>query len=388
MQEPCAPVAGYITNYLNTNTADGCLDGLGLIDADKANHARATYFIARSASMSSFIYGSPATASPTSTQLSGIGGNPPVRIISQSAGFECTAMGCTGNYDEVDRDADNYVYFTSVPFFKSAGNQGASNGFITSPGRALNLITIGNYMDSDPPAGSPAWTIRGTSSFVDPPNTKNMKPEFSGPGSNISAGTNINNTANAVASGTSYSAPHLAGIAADLTQAYTAAVLRPDIVRADFMVGAIDGIAPDRAHVGFNGVDALSAAYNNTWFWWATFNTDWVNLCNNDGIPDDALSVDVAVTGGNYNAFALSWFTRGTYTYAHKADAHPIGADFDITVTNLATGQLWSSASFDDPFELIAFFAPSSGTYRVRIRRVTNRDTASIAKLALVHKYW
>lgn len=71
------------------------------------------------------------------------------------------------------------------------------------------------------------------------------------------------------------------------------------------LVGAIDGLAATGTagtaedQVGRVGVDALSAAYNNSWFWWEGLNADWTNRCNNDGTSNDStLTVDVNVTQG------------------------------------------------------------------------------------------
>ena len=79
---------------------------------------------------------------------------------------------------------------------------------------------------------------------------------------------------------------------------------------------------------------------------------------------------------------------RGTYTYNHRNDAHPIGQDLDLRVYDPNGNWVGSSASWDDPFEVVDFTPNVSGYYTFKIKRYANRDTSSAVRMGLYVNYY
>src|SRR5690606_30200791 len=73
---------------------------------------------------------------------------------------------------------------------------------------------------------------------------------------------------------------------------------------------------------------------------------------------------------------AIAWNNRGTYTFDHRTDAYPMGLDFDLQIYDPSFNLVGTSHSFHNPYEVVSFTAPASGTYTVRINRFANRDTS------------
>lgn len=136
-----------------------------------------------------------------------------VDIINFSGGFSTGSI-----YHSIDRELDLFIYNTKILFVKSAGNSG---GNITSPGKAYNVITVGNTATKLKPevVASLPYYMFTSSNYVEPYLTN--KPEISAPGRFI--GTFIGTASSGrviYSTGTSFSAPHITGILAQLVQKY------------------------------------------------------------------------------------------------------------------------------------------------------------------------
>jgi hypothetical protein len=273
-------------------------------------------------------------------------------------------------YTIIDRDWDNYVYANLVTAFTSAGNTGTSTAFVRTPAKALNVVSVGNYNDA-------TNRIARNSSYRDP-QTKNMKPELSLPGTNITAG-------GFSSSGTSFATPHAAAFAADLMSAWSWYRLRPYLVKAALLAGASKAIRGGVDRVGVGGPDFWRTFYGGQGYWWSGTNAAFAGFDAADPLPRNGY-VDVLQTlpasRANVRA-ALVWLNRGSYTYDHRAAAHAIGMDFDLAVFDPNGRRIASSSAFDNPFELVSFNTTVGGAYRFRIARTANRDTRSAVKMAL-----
>ncbi len=332
---------------------------------------------------------------PTGTQLAGLNGNPPVRIISSAWGGRST------DYNLKDWAYDAYSYNQLVTMVAAAGNEGAdclaapcpdglpvpvAPRFVCSPGKGLNVVTAGGYNDS-------TMNSYLSSSYKDPLNTKNAKPEVSAPAVSLAAGVDPMGLPYTLSDGTSFATSIISGIVADLMEGMNWIVASPHLVKAILMTGAIDGITSLWPGVsafdinGIGGVDALAARWNHWDFAWDGSNS-WFNTVESGDIQpgNDAIDLDFNLTQGQYAAFAIAWLNDGNFTYAHRTDPHPIGQDYDLVVTGPG-GFSTSSLSWDNPFEFVSFWVQSSGVYRVRISRPFNRDTNARTNLALVHKW-
>ena len=294
---------------------------------------------------------------------------PSIQVVTRSNG-----AGGADNYTTTDRDWDNFIYNYMIPTFKSAGNAGEGSGNVSSPGKGLNIVTVGNYDHT-------TNTIAADSSFVDP-TIGAVKPEISGPGENITAG-------GVTMSGTSMSTPHAAAFVADQMSDSTWLKFKPHLVKAKIISAATDPIAGGFDAVGLGGIDFLSGHYNGYNYWWSGSNSAFSGWDSADGSSDGYVERHLTISNSwNSVRVVLSWLTRGTYTYANRTDAHPIGMDLDLRVYDPSGTLVGSSASWDNNFESVQFTPTVSGTYTFKINRFANRDTSNKLRMGLVVNYF
>ncbi len=355
-------------------TESGCANESRITNYDRlsgseTDHSRNVGAILRAVSPESFIYCRGGAVLPEDSDLDGVGGNSPIHVINRSNGDNDT----TG-YSTTDRDWDNFSYDNKIAIFKSAGNNGAGTGNISSPGKGLNVISVGNYDDAND-------TISDTSSFVEP-ETGNDKPEISAPGTSIDAG-------GFVKSGTSMSSPHAAAFAADMMSHSTYLQYRPQLVKAKIMAGATDPISGGYDKVGLGGIDFASAQWSGHWFWWSGGTSAFNTFDGQDGAADNYVVKTVYINKSwDQVQVVLSWLTRGSYTYDHRADAHPIGLDLDLKVYDPNGNYLGGSFSWDNPFEDVSFTPTVSGHYTFKIHRYATRDTSLKLRMGMYVNYY
>ncbi len=337
---------GHITNYTR-------------LGGSRTDHAENVTGILRAVSPDSYVYCRGGAVLPSSSDLNGSGGNPRVHIATRSNG-----QPGSNSYLTLDRSWDNLVYNNRVLTFLLAGNNGNSDDEIWSPGKGLNMITVGNYNDASD-------TMNSSSSARDP-QTKNQKPELSAPGTSITAGGHT-------MTGTSMATPHAAAFAADLLGAYSWLRLKPAYAKAFMLAGAIKPISGGANAVGVGGLNFYEAYYNGTNTWWEGNNASVDYFDDNDGTPNSGYIERPVYLSSSYSdvRIVFSWLNRGDYTYSHRTDAHPIGMDMDISVYSPSGSYVAGSFSWDNPYEMVNFDPTVSGTYVVKIRRYANRDTSS-----------
>jgi subtilisin family serine protease len=165
-----------------------------------------------------------------------------VDVINYSGGSSLYG----GSYSSYDQEIDNLIYSTKIVFVKSAGNTGGS---ITSPGKAYNAITVGNVetkIDESTPENSP-YDIRWSSSYSVDYYLSN-KPELVSPGTYISS---VFDTEIYTNTGTSFSAPHVTGVVAQLIQKYGSSVNTNNYItyfKGRLMLGAQASLVADSSH--------------------------------------------------------------------------------------------------------------------------------------------
>jgi hypothetical protein len=372
LTEPQCPLSTFLTNYTVTNGS-----GSGTPESD---HAEITTSIFRAVAPQTRILCRSGTTLPTAGDIS-FYVSPPIRLVSVSAGFypptQTPQPQLTADYTATDQTWDDFVYDKMIPVVKSAGNSSTKNmnNIVSPPGFGLNLLTVGNYDDA-------TMTIAGTSSWVNSTHTKSEKPELSAPGENIGAG------GHPPAGGTSFATPHVAGIVADMTESLWWLTLQPHMTKAVALVGSIDGVAGGVDHVGLGGLDAMAARWNHYPFGWSGTYSDWNSWIVNDGGTDNgALEVSINLTAGQYAAFALTWMTKGSYTFSHRTAGLPIGSDYDLWVYKPNGSIQASSAGAYAASDFVSFWPTVTGTYTVKITRFSANDTTSDSRVALVYKW-
>ena len=108
---------------------------------------------------------------------------------------------------------------------------------------------------------------------------------------------------------------------------------RPQLVKAKLLAGATDPISGGYDKVGLGGIDFASAQWSGHWYWWSGGTNAFNTFDAQDGATDGYVVKTLFVSNSwDKVRVVLSWLTRGTYTYDHRADAHPIGLDLDLSV--------------------------------------------------------
>ena len=353
MSESGCPNTTHISNYMR-------------LSGSRSDHSENVTGILRGVSPESYIYCRSGYTLPTSNDISGYNGNPRIYIQTHSHGSSITNR----SYTSRDKDFDNHVYNRDISVFAAAGNRKTYDGTIyynvTSPGRALNIITVGNYNDS-------TENISSTSCYTDS-NTNSEKPELVAPGQNIRAGGHT-------MSGTSMATPHAAAFAADLMSKYTWLQLRPSWVKGLMLSGATNDIDGGVEKVGVGGIDFYRSYYNGKLILWRGNNNSFSYFDSKDNYPNNGrIDWDVQLSSGKKTRVVITWLNRGSYVY----DNQKIGMDIDLYVYDPDGNRVGYSGSISNPYEKIDFVPTKSGKYRVSIKRYKNSDISSDLDLAAV----
>ncbi|HCK80067.1 MAG TPA: hypothetical protein DIC59_01180 [Candidatus Competibacteraceae bacterium] len=355
-------------------TESGCPDESRITNYDRlsgseTDHSQNVGAILRAVSPESFIYCRGGDVLPEDSDLDGVNGNAPIHIVTQSASSNDST-----SYNTTDHDWDNFTYHNKIATFNSAGNTGEDTGNIRSPGKGLNVITVGNYDDANA-------TINSTSPYVNP-ETGNDKPEISAPGTTVTAG-------GFTFTGTSQSTPHAAAFAADIMSHKTIYQYRPWLVKAKLLAGATDPIGGGYDQVGQGGIDFSGGHWNGFGFSWQGGTSAFATYDGQDGAVDSCVARSGFISSSwDQVQVALSWLTRGGYTYDHRADLIPIGDDLDLHVYDPSGVRVGYSTSIDNPFEVVTFIPSVSGIYTFKICRVITLDPDLKLRMGLSVNYY
>jgi hypothetical protein len=268
-----------------------------------------------------------------------------------------------GNADNTDlnlfdRHLDHIVRNGWRTVTVAAGNENdgcdSGTGRVTSPARAYNVMSVGNYYD----VNTLTWTddyMDGCSSFVNP-STGIEKPELSAVGTDINSTTDASPWVANVGSGTSYSSPMVAGEAALVMQWESAMRRWPEPVKAMLMATAlhnIEGEARLSSYDGAGGVD-MRAAFHTA------------NLYNRSGVEahaaDFPLHTYFYAYAGEMVRAVIAWDSNPAGDYS----TDPLNADLDLCVYDPSATSVGCSASFNNSYEILQFNATTTGTYEIR----------------------
>ena len=358
----------FLTNYDNiTNTTNN------------NPHSKNVQGILRAVSPSSYIYCRGGFTLPETADLYGYNGNPPVYVENHSWGNSYYGSA----YSYLDRIFDNHIYNDLIPVFVIAGNEAdddwyedqnhiIDSHYIRSPGKGLNVITVGAYDHN-------TMTQANFSSFRDSV-IGNNKPEISAPGVGITAGGEAN------WEGTSQATPHAAAMAADLLGSYAWMKNRPQLVKAAMIASTNDNITPfysdfsTKDQVGEGAIDYRSIYYEGHTRTWTGTNSDYASYTTtNSYVGYIEYSFSVSLPAHAHLKIAVVWLNRGDYVNANGA----MGMTFNVLLLDPNETVVASSLSTGDPYRFIRYDPAVSGTYKVRIKRMSNADTASNIHLSL-----
>ncbi len=261
-----------------------------------------------------------------------------------------------------DRFYDDMIINRYRTVVKSAGNQGATDGDVTSPGLAYNLITVGNFDDRN----STTWSgdlMSSSSSWRDPISNSGdrEKPEMSAPGTTINSTTTASPWTGAIGSGTSFAAPMVTGGAALLMQRSSSLTSWPEAVKAILMATSVHNIEGSTRLSEYDGAGAIvldraddvARGVNGTWG--AQSYTCSTASTLNVGT--------MSLTSGVRTRVVIAWDTDDSYSsYSTKP-----GADLDLKILNSSGTVVASSSSYDNTYEIVEYTPSSSGTYTIQV---------------------
>lgn len=287
-------------------------------------------------------------------------------VLNNSWGPNCGAADAT--LDVHARHADYLVRFRWDTVTAAAGNNGTCAGgeFVDGVAGGYNVIAVGNYNDME--TVTPADNVmNASSSYKDPSSSHGdrEKPEVSAPGTNITSTvmtTPGNCATGGVGSGTSYAAPMVAGLAADLMQVQPSLRVYPESVKAVIMAGASDNLegASRLSDIdgvgGVNGLASYGTVNNNRYRW------QYVTPTSFDA--SGYINIDMGwINAGQRVKVALVWDSNPSADYA----SDPLNADLDLYV--VGPSDYWTSASWDNSYETVDFTAAASGNFQLKIRK-------------------
>lgn len=269
--------------------------------------------------------------------------------------------------NEVDRYYDALVHDQFVTVMAAAGNSADAGGTanVLSPGMAYNVITVGSIDDR----GTTTFaddTMSTFSSFRDPLSESGdrQKPELVAPGTNISTASVAYPWSAFTGSGTSASAPQVAGLAAMLVQRDPSLAVWPEGIKAILMAGAMRNIEgstrlSDRDGAGLVQADRADRIVTGTL-------GAWGGQAYGCGSAAETVVATIPLVAGKRTRVAMAWNVNPAYSgWAVRPNA-----DLDLGIRSPAGAYVVSSDSWDNPYEIVDFVPASSGTYQVVVYNV------------------
>jgi hypothetical protein len=280
---------------------------------------------------------------------------PPLQVVTYSYGA-ATGLSYSGS----DMYMDNYIYDRRIIAFKSAGNTG---NYITSPGKALNIITVGAVCPAAP-CRYPNTTPNNYTSYSSWKNSEigNEKPEQG-------MYTDIDMGIYGFLDGTSAAAPLLAGFTATVLDQHPFFKRHPALMKAVLLTGETIPILNARPHDQDNYKSAQKIT-NYSSVAWGT--RSWYCEGGNSACFNANNNTEIHITENNIQAnrhyrIAIAWLSEGNYVFQNKR----IQQDIDLYVYQ--NGQyLGGSASVNNPFEIVDFVTNSNAPLNITIRRYRN----------------
>lgn len=285
-----------------------------------------------------------------------------VTLINYSAGYSDTA----GEYTDMAKWIDHIGIQHDVLFVKSAGNAKYTNNKVTDPGMAYNGITVASISDNNS-ADEPNWSDDTYSSFnCYSEDSGPFKPDISAPGESIDIAGFTNNN------GTSFSAPHVTGVLAQILGAYPWIFPRATTLKSLMATGTSHKTAGDYGlfqmspfisdKEGAGVIDALSM-YNcirNSQYVYENLSTSQFPYNRYLNIAADGTPVRVSLVWQKNNSISTSAHSNGSVTQRDLSD-------LDLEVYGPDGKQVGYSMSANNNMEIVEFTPSASGKYSMKI---------------------
>ncbi len=288
-----------------------------------------------------------------------------VTIINRSFGGSTD-----GIYDDFSKWVDHIVNQHNVTFIQAAGN-GGPNGSVSL--QSYNAIVVGGINDMGTLSKTDD-TYYSSTSYL---SSGNNKPDVVAPAVGFSipeayGGSSVN--------GTSFAAPHVTGMVAQMMCTATSLKLRPDAIKAAVMASCDRKTVPGVSlailtnQEGAGVVNALNAVNSIARLdLQQTYYTTTASTFTYSFYP---LSTGI-------KTIVISWLRNVTGSgTSHSTISTPNLTDFDLYVYDSDGNYIASSASIVNNVEFVRFNATTTSAYTVRIVRYTNNSTSERISLA------
>lgn len=320
-----------------------------------------------------------------------------VNVINASMGFKQSSR--LGQYDTIAKWIDHIAIMHDVHFVKSAGNRGNGDAYITSPGMAYNAITVGGFNDMNTVSHTDDEryiSTNGGSSYRESVSSgRPEKPNI------IASAQNIIFDASTTSSGTSYAAPQVTGIIAQLCGYRSALKVKQTAVGAMLAAGAslkLEGVngSGQRGDSFRSGVRISGSTQISDYEGAGKVNARDARLIastgNYWGVNISASSfpytqtVYINASNDSLTRVAIFWLKRNSLA----ATDHTTGTvaqesipDLDLKVYAPDGTLVGSSTTTHSNFEIVQFTTPATGTYSIQITKhgtgSTLRENVGIA---------
>jgi len=246
----------------------------------------------------------------------------------------------------------------------AAGNSGYENGNVGTPAVAYNIITVGSFDDKN----TSSWNddeMSGFSSWRDPISTHGdrEKPEVAAPGTNINSTTNSSPWIGPTGSGTSYAAPIVTGIAAQLIQRNSSLSVWPEAIKAIVMTTAVNDLEGDTRLSEYDGAGGVTS--NRADDVARGVGGNWGGQSYSCDATSPATVATVSLTAGQQFRATIAWDNDPNYS---SYSSQP-GADLDFEVVDSSGNSVTGSYSWDNTYEIVQFTPSSSGTYKLNVKK-------------------
>jgi hypothetical protein len=267
------------------------------------------------------------------------------------------------SYDTGDKELDNFVYNSRVASFKSSGNileNDSSDKIVTSPGKGLNVITVGNYSSATGNMEKLVWSN---------PSNGAEKPEF------IANGFfDFNGDVKQLQerSGSSYASPFVAsGFGANLLAQFGLLKYNPQLLKALLLTMSVNvnDVSKDRyldnsPITNKEGAGTLDYSLAKNVIRLSTTTSSSAKNMFRNGYYDIYKSYFSYYYTNRKVRVAIAWLVHGDYTMKEDKPY----ADYDLYIKK--DGEIIAKSRSDiNTFEVVEFIPPSRGYYTVEVRK-------------------
>lgn len=282
------------------------------------------------------------------------------------------------SYELISQLFDYYSYHCNITFCNGSGNFDTDG--VGATGMSYNVITVGNTNDKNTNSISddllyPRTTINNEvdkgSSYVNLLNPSTAsKPDICAPG------TNIYTTEYGSRTGTSASAPHIAGLAALLCEQNPSLLYSPAAIKAILTAGVYksnhayvpsdrvlttDPYNPSASYIQYgsgiaNGVGSASIIKNESFDFGFLMETTTDTTYSINCVAGDDVRVSLA--------FLMNLYAPNDYSLPN----------LNIYIYDPSGNFVGSSITSNNNLEIVDFTANTTGNYTVRIRRISSAN--------------